>query len=168
MIDIYQVKGIMRMLFVLGFLILAMQTLHISYIHWWNPPEVSIEQSKVDQENLDVQKEIAQKELDQLQEATKHRISELLFFWFWGLAFVVCGYLCHQRYSEWLGLPFLLTGFTEMLVYSMPNYFHGECTDSGVLLTYRFYFSLVTFILLLITSWRIGLLERDWDSWEDY
>lgn len=91
---------------------------------------------------------------------------ELRYFWFCGLALIVGGVLCYNRFSPWLGLPLLIAGFGDMLGDILGMKYGLSSSDGLQLINEKMVFAVLSIVLLLLVAWRTGLLRRN--EFEEY
>ena len=100
------------------------------------------------QENIG--KEIKNREHD------KNQLNKLWFYWVCGLLSLAIGLAILKYGTSWLGFSIVVTGFSEMLVWTSPL-FHNRLLSSQFehLLDYKLALSLVTWFLL-VSVWLLN------------
>ena len=106
-----------------------------------------------------IEKEIRNREYDQRQ------LSKLWFFWGGGLIGLVLGIVSFNLVNKWLGFAMIVTGFSEMLVWTSPL-FHNRILSYQFehLLNAKLSLSVITWLVLLgvwLLIEKKGLLRND-------
>lgn len=87
-------------------------------------------------------------------EGKAREIRELRFYWVCGLLLVVVGVVCYRKLNQWLGVTFLIAGFSQLIYRTSPTFFGPDITEFDRLLANKFGFSLVSLLILLLVVWR--------------
>lgn len=86
-------------------------------------------------------------------EAQSRSIFQLRFYWFVGLLSVVGGLFAYTRINPWLGMVGIITGFTEMTVWTSPLWHSwGPQAQFQSLLNQKLLLSFVS-VALLVGLW---------------
>jgi hypothetical protein len=89
------------------------------------------------------------------------------YAWLWGLCSLIIGFACYRLIHEFLGLPFMIAGFTEMIAstHDFNNYYGLDAS----LVAYKLHFVLITLVLLIATAYLTGVFskEKDEESGQD-
>ncbi len=93
-------------------------------------------------------------------EGQRKSIFELWFYWLCGLGSVLLGLLAYRKFSRWLGMVGLITGFTEMAFWTSPLWRSaGPQGEFERLLTLKLLLSVVS-VALLVTLWLVSERRR--------
>jgi hypothetical protein len=92
-------------------------------------------------------------------EKSSKEIFKIRFFWFVGLAFLVIGYFLYKKINIWLGLTFLIAGFSEMLYWTSPSFFSDSSIEFSILLVNKLIFSIFTLVLLIVVAYLTETLN---------
>lgn len=83
-------------------------------------------------------------------EAQSHSVFQLRFYWLVGLLSIVGGLVAYARINRWLGMVGIITGFTEMAVWTSPLWHSwGPQSQFERLLNQKLLLSIVSMILLI-------------------
>lgn len=83
-------------------------------------------------------------------EAQSHSVFQLRFYWLVGLLSIVGGLFAYARINRWLGMVGIITGFTEMAVWTSPLWHSwGPQSQFERLLNQKLLLSIVSMILLI-------------------
>jgi hypothetical protein len=88
-------------------------------------------------------------------------IRKTRFFWVAGLLFAVAGTVTYRKANPWLGLSFLIVGFSEMLYWCSPGYFEGTSYQFDRMLTNNLVMCILTLLALAAVTMLTGTLDRD-------
>jgi hypothetical protein len=92
-------------------------------------------------------------------EKSAKEIFKIRFFWIVGLIFLIVGYILYQKINVWLGMTFIIAGFSEMLYWTSPSFFSDSTIEFSVLLINKIIFSLVTLALLIVVAYLTDTLK---------
>jgi len=88
-------------------------------------------------------------------------IGKTRFFWIAGLLFTVLGTVVYRRWNAWLGLSFLVVGFSEMLFWCSPGYLEGASYQFDRMLANNLFLCVLTLLALAAVTPLTGTLERE-------
>jgi len=93
-------------------------------------------------------------------EAKSREIHELRFYWTCGLLLVILGYLVFFKRNRWAGISLLIAGFAEIIYWTSPSFIRESSVEFERLLTNKFIFSVLSFILLLFVTSGLKILSN--------
>jgi len=102
----------------------------------------------------DEYKELTNQEYDlstkiqNLEDVLKKRY-ELLFYWIFGLISVCLGILVYFLFNKWIGIGSIITGFSEMIIWTSPLY-KISVYGFNTLLDIKLLLSIITWFILII------------------
>ena len=91
-------------------------------------------------------------------EEKQRELFQMRVYWAFGLVTAMLGMLVHRKLSRWLGLAWLVTGFSELIWWCSPPWIHRYTIESDRLLENKLILAVVTALLLLGTARVLGLL----------
>jgi len=91
-------------------------------------------------------------------ESKENQIRALYYFWTCGLLVLLFAAFCHWRRWDWIGLALQILAFSEMIYWTSPSFFQGAEHEFTRLVYYKLAFTTLSLLLLLV-SWRLGLLR---------
>jgi len=93
-------------------------------------------------------------------EARSKEIHALRFYWLVGVALSALGMLIYILRRRWLGLTFLIAGFTEIIYWTSPTFLGISTREFDRLLGYKLAFSVVSLALLLVAIMMQGIFTQ--------
>ncbi len=93
-------------------------------------------------------------------ESKSKEIHELRFYWSCGLLLVILGCLSYFKFNQWAGTSLLISGFAEIIYWTSPSFIRESSVEFERLLTNKFVFSLLSFILLLLVTSGLKILSN--------
>jgi len=93
-------------------------------------------------------------------EARSKEIHALKFYWLVGVALSALGMLIYILRRRWLGLTFLIAGFTEIIYWTSPTFLGISTREFDRLLCYKLAFSVVSLVLLLLVIMTQGIFSQ--------
>ncbi len=94
-------------------------------------------------------------------EEKQRDLFETRVYWAFGFIGAIAGLIVHQKGSRWLGLAFLMTGFSEMIWWCSPAWFSRSTAETDRLLGNKLVLSLATIVFLMATARVLRLLTDD-------
>ena len=96
-------------------------------------------------------------------EAQSRSIFQLRFYWLVGLLSIVGGLFAYARINPWLGMVGIITGFTEMAVWTSPLWHSwGPQSQFERLLDQKLILSMVSAVLLIaLWLWHARRVDRE-------
>lgn len=104
--------------------------------------------------------EVTVKEAINDWESKSKEIHELRFYWTCGLLLVILGYLSYFKFNQWAGVSLLISGFAEIIYWTSPSFIRESSVEFERLLTNKFIFSLLSFILLTLVASGLKILSN--------
>jgi len=80
---------------------------------------------------------------------------ELIFYWFFGLASIIIGIIVYILLNKWIGLAGIITGLSEMIVWTSPLYHRMDTFNFIDLLNLKLLLSVISWVILLIL-WAVN------------
>ena len=93
-------------------------------------------------------------------EARSKEIHALRFYWLVGVALCALGMIVYTLRRRWLGLTFLIAGFTEIIYWTSPTFLGISTREFDRLLGYKLAFSVVSLGLLLVVIMAQGIFAN--------
>jgi len=93
-------------------------------------------------------------------EARSKEIHALRFYWLVGVALSALGMLIYILRRRWLGLTFLIAGFTEIIYWTSPTFLGISTREFDRLLGYKLVFSVLSLALLLVVIMMQGIFVQ--------
>jgi hypothetical protein len=93
-------------------------------------------------------------------EARSKEIHALRFYWLVGVVLSALGMLIYILRRRWLGLTFLIAGFTEIIYWTSPTFLGISTREFDRLLGYKLAFSAVSLALLLVAIMMLGIFTQ--------
>jgi hypothetical protein len=100
-------------------------------------------------------------------EAKSKEIHALKFYWLVGVALAALGMLIYSLRRRWLGLTFLIAGFTEIIYWTSPTFLGISTREFDRLLGYKLAFAIVSLALLLMVIMTQGIFSQAHDQPEE-
>ena len=94
-------------------------------------------------------------------EQKQHDLFETRVYWAFGLITAILGLLIHRKVSRWLGLAFLITGFSEMVWWCSPSWFTRATAETERLLANKLALAVATMLLLVGGARLLGLIADE-------
>jgi hypothetical protein len=101
------------------------------------------------------------KEAIQSWEERAKDIRELRFYWFVGLLFVGAAVVFYLWFNRWIGVTFLLAGFSEFIYWTSPSFLGSTSREFDRLLLNKLVFSAVSLVLAGIVILLLGIFRDD-------
>jgi len=94
------------------------------------------------------------------EERTKD-IYELRFYWSIGLIFVLAGLWVYRSINSWAGFVMLIIGLAEQIYWTFPSFMRESTKEYDRLLRYKFTFSSLTILVLVVVMISIKVFRED-------
>jgi Flp pilus assembly protein TadB len=91
------------------------------------------------------------REAIQSWEERAKEIHSLRFYWVVGLLLVILGAVSYLRLNPWVGMTFLIAGFSEIIYWTSPTFLGAVTREFDRLLVNKLALSLVSLALLALT-----------------
>ncbi len=91
-------------------------------------------------------------------ESNTRTVFELRTFWFLGFVLCVVGATFYCMGTKWLGIAFIIPGFTEMVYWTSPSFRYGLNAELEFhrLLNNKIGFSLAALVIMIV-FWQVGV-----------
>ncbi|MFA8343180.1 MAG: hypothetical protein ACEPO8_09460 [Rhodothermaceae bacterium] len=93
-------------------------------------------------------------------ESKNKEIYKLVFYCLIGIVFLAIGFLLYRKKLKWLGLTFLIMGFTELIYWGTPTYISQPQIYETMIIT-QLIINLISFIILLAVGWSINIIKPE-------
>jgi hypothetical protein len=93
-------------------------------------------------------------------EEKQRQLFQMRVYWTFGFATALLGLVVHKNMSHWLGLAWLITGFSEMIWWCSPPWIYRVTTESDRLLSNKLILSVLTTVLIVAAARFLGLLKN--------
>lgn len=87
-------------------------------------------------------------------------IYKLVFYCLIGIVFLSIGFLLYRKNLKWLGLTFLIMGFTELIYWGTPTYISQPQIYEKMIIT-QLIINILSFILLIVIGWFIDIIKPE-------
>jgi hypothetical protein len=99
-------------------------------------------------------------------EDKQREMFEMRVYWALGLLAAAIGFVVYTKFSQWLGIALLGTGFSEMIFWCSPTWFSRATAETDRLLVNKLSLSVATFVLFMLVVRFLGLLRNEATSAE--